>query len=152
MLTFAVSDQWRQNHDAAALRYFPDGIHDLLHCLTRDFPAAFRAMGMTDASKKKAQVIIGFGQRAYGRPGIMGRSLLVEGYGRAKAFNVIDVRFLHLPQKLTGIGGKGLYVAALPLGIYGIESQRAFPRAGNTGDNHQFVPGDNDVYIFEVVL
>jgi hypothetical protein len=82
----------------------------------------------------------------------MGRSLLVDGYGRAQAFNVIDVRFLHLPQELAGIGRKRLYVAPLPFRIYGVESQRAFSRARNTGDNHQFVSGDNDVYVLEVVL
>jgi hypothetical protein len=52
----------------------------------------------------------------------MRRSFLVNGYSRAKPFNIINVRFLHLPQELAGIGRKGLYVTALPLGIYGIES------------------------------
>jgi hypothetical protein len=51
---------------------------------------------------------------------------LVNGYGWAKSFNVINVWFNHLPQELAGIGRKRLYIAALPLGIYGIESQRAF--------------------------
>jgi hypothetical protein len=82
----------------------------------------------------------------------MRRPFLVNGYGRAKPFNVINVRFLHLPQELAGIGRKRFYIAALPLGIYGIESQGAFSGARNTGDNYQFVPGDNDVYILEVVL
>ena len=107
---------------------------------------------MPDASEKKTQVIIGFRQRAHGRPGIVGRSLLVDGYGRAESFNVINVGFLHLPQELAGIGRKRLNVAALPLGIYGVESQRALPRPGDTGDDHQFVPGDDYVYVFEVVL
>jgi len=82
----------------------------------------------------------------------MGWSLLVDGYGWAKAFDVIDVRFLHLPQKLARIGRKRLYVATLAFSVYRVESQRAFPRPGDTGDNHQFVPGDDHVYIFEVVL
>jgi len=109
-------------------------------------------VGVPDAGKKKAQVIIDFSHRAHDRPRIVGRPLLVDGYGRAESFDVINVRFLHLPQELAGIGGKRLYIAALPFGIYGIESQRAFSRAGNTGDNHQLVPGDDDVYILEVVL
>jgi hypothetical protein len=82
----------------------------------------------------------------------MRRPFLVNGYSRAKSFDVINVGFLHLPQKLTGIGGEGLYVAALPLSIYGIERQGAFPGARNAGDNHQFVPGDNDIYILKIVL
>jgi hypothetical protein len=82
----------------------------------------------------------------------MRRPFLVNGYSRAKSFDVINVGFLHLPQELAGIGGKGLYVAALSLGIYGVESQRAFSGARNAGDNHQLVPGDNNIYILKIVL
>jgi hypothetical protein len=79
-------------------------------------------MGMPDASKEETKIIVDFRHRAHGRPGIMRRPFLVNGYSRAKSFNVINVRFLHLPQELAGIGRKRLYIAALPFGIYGIES------------------------------
>jgi hypothetical protein len=82
----------------------------------------------------------------------MRRPFLVNGYSRAKPLDVINIRFLHLPQKLTGIGRKGLYIAALSLSIDGVERQRTFSGAGNAGDDHQFVPGDNDIYILKIVL
>jgi hypothetical protein len=48
-------------------------------------------------------------------------ALLVDGYGGAQAFDIVDVRFLHLPQELPGIGRQRLDITALPLGVDGIE-------------------------------
>jgi len=46
---------------------------------------------------------------------------------RAKAFDEIDVRLFHLIQKLPGVGGEAFHIAALPLGIKGVEGERGFP-------------------------
>jgi hypothetical protein len=77
-------------------------------------------MGMADARKKKAQIVIDFGHGAHGRPGVMRGPFLIDGYGGAQSFDVVNVRLLHSPQELAGIGGKRLHIAALALGIDGI--------------------------------
>jgi hypothetical protein len=57
-----------------------------------------------------------------------------------------------LPQKLAGIGGQGLDVATLTLGEDSIERQRALPGTRQTCQDYEFVTGDIDVDIFEIVL
>ena len=64
----------------------------------------------------------------------------------------VDSRLLHLPQKLAGVGGETFDVAALALGINGVESQRGLAAAADTGDDDQTMARDGDVHLFEIVL
>ena len=82
----------------------------------------------------------------------MACALLVDGDGRAEALDVVDVGLLHAAEELAGVGGEGLDVAALALGVDGVEGQGALARAGEAGDNHKLVPGDRDVDVLEVML
>src|SRR5207245_5160722 len=45
-----------------------------------------------------------------------------------------------------------LDVAALAFGVDGVEGERRLPRSGQSGEDHQLVPGDDQVDVPEVVL
>ena len=57
--------------------------------------------------------------------GLLRGRLLLDGDGRRQAADDVVVRLLHLPEELAGVGGEALDVAALPLGVEGVEGQRA---------------------------
>ena len=152
VLPLAVADERRHNQDAAALGEVVNRIHNLLHRLGGDFPTALGAVGMTDPGEEQPQVIVNFGHRAHGGTRVFTRSFLVDGNGRAQTFDVVDIRFFHPAQKLAGICRERLHISALAFSINGIKGKRAFPRAGNTGDNDELITGDGDVYILQVVF
>ena len=79
-------------------------------------------------------------------------ALLVDGDGGAEALDVVDVGLLHAAEELAGVGGEGLDVAALALGVDGVEGEGTLARAGEAGDNHELVSGDRDVDVLEVML
>ena len=65
---------------------------------------------------------------------------------------MIDVGLLHHLEELARIGAERLDVAALPLGIDGVEGERGFARARQAGDHGQRLARDIDVDILEIVL
>ena len=152
IFTFPVLDERRQNHDAAFFGQFLHGVDNLLYRLHGNLPPAAGAVGMSYPGKEQPQVVINLGDGAHRRPRIPARTLLIDRNGRAQPFDIVDVRFFHAAEELAGVGGERFHVAALAFGIDGIKGKRAFPGAGNPGDNNQLVPGDSDVYVFQVVL
>ncbi len=117
-----------------------------------DLAPAFRAMGNAHAREQQAQVVVDLGNRAHGGTRVLAGGFLVDGNGGRKAVDGIQVGLAHLPQELAGIAGKAFHVAALAFGVDGVERQRALPRAGKAGDDHQLVARDNDIDVLEVVL
>ena len=82
----------------------------------------------------------------------MGGAFLVDGNGRGKAFDIVDIRLLHLAEELACIGRERLDIATLALGEDGVESQRGLAGAGKPGDDHQLVTWDLDGDVLEVVF
>ena len=109
-------------------------------------------MGTTGAGVEEADVVVDLGDGADGGAGVVACALLVDGDSGAEAFDVVDIGLLHAAEELAGVGGEGLDVAALALGVDGIEGERTLARAGEAGDNHKLVPGDRDVDVLEVML
>ncbi len=105
-------------------------------------------MWNTNAGKKKPHVIIYFGYRPYRGAWIMRGGFLINGNSRRKSFDGIHVRFVHLSQKLPGIGRERFYIPPLTFRKDRIKSQRRFAGTGKPGDHHQFIPRDIDGYIF----
>ena len=97
-------------------------------------------------------IVIDFGDGADGGARILGGGLLLDGNGRRQALDMVHIRLPHQLQELAGIGGEAFDIAALALGIDGVEGQRGFARAGQAGDHGQRVAGDLDVDILEIVL
>ena len=75
----------------------------------------------------------------------------IEIAGR-EAGDMVDVRLLHHLEELAGVGRQALDVAALALGIDGVEGEARLARAREAGDDRQLVARDVDVDRLEVVL
>ena len=69
-----------------------------------------------------------------------------------KPLDALDVRLVHLLEKLPGIGGEAFDVTPLPLGIDGVEGQGTLAGTGDPGDHHQLVARNLDVDVLQVVL
>ena len=65
---------------------------------------------------------------------------------------MIDVRLLHHLEKLPRIGGERFHIAALALGIDGVERERRLARARQAGEHHELVARDREVDVLEIVL
>ena len=75
----------------------------------------------------------------------------IEIAGR-EAGDVVDVRLLHHVEELPGVGRQALDVAALALGVDGVEGEAGLARAGEPGDHHELVARNVDVDRLQVVL
>ena len=107
---------------------------------------------LTDSREKHAQVIVNFGRGRDCRSWIRAGAPLLDRDGRGEAFDKIDVRFLHLIEKLAGISRKAFHVAALAFSIKRVEGKRRFPRAAQSGDHDQFLTRNFHVEILQIVL
>ena len=123
-LPFSSPHDWRKHVDARVLRIEHDEVEDALERLRRDLAATAVAVRNADVGKQQPQVVVDLGHRADGRPGIGSRCLLLDGNGGRQTFDQIDVRLLHLLEKLSSIGGQRFDVPALSLRIDGVERQR----------------------------
>jgi hypothetical protein len=76
----------------------------------------------------------------------------LSGDRRRQAVDLVDVGLLHHLQELARIGRQRLDIAALALGIDGVERQRGFSRARQAREHHELVARNLDVDILEIVL
>src|SRR5207245_9797912 len=152
---FSSADNGREDHDAVVeLADFSvqNGLYDLLAGLARDGLAAVRAVRNADRSVDDAEIIVNLRDRSDGGARGARGGFLLDGDGGRKAIDDVHFGALHLIEKLAGVGGKRLDVAALALGINGVKSTRRLAGAGETGDDRQGVPGDLDADVLQVVL
>ena len=129
-----------------------NALHDLLGGLPGDGPAAVGAVRRADGGVEQAQVVVDLGDGADGGARTAAGGLLLDGDGRAEAFDGIHVGPLDLVEELACVGRERLHVAALALGVDGVEGQRALARAGESGDHRERVAGDADVDVVQIVL
>ena len=152
VLTLAAGDHGGHDHDAGLGGDGLDGVDDLLDGLPGDQAAAVGAVGPAGAGVEESDVVVDLGDGADGGAGVVACALLVDGYGGAEALDVVDIGLLHAAEELSGVGGEGLDVAALALGVDGVEGEGALARSREAGDNHELVTGDGDVDVLEVML
>ena len=148
----AASDHRRQHLEPGAGLHLQDPVHDLLGGLADEPLAGLGIMGHADAGEEKTQVVVDLGDGADGGAGIARRALLIYRDGRRQALDEVNVGLVHLAQELPGVGGEGLHVAALALGVDGVEGQGTLSGARQPGDNDQPLPGKVQVNVLEVVL
>ena len=67
----------------------------------------------------------------------MAGSLLFNGDRRRQALDQIHIRLVHQLQKLAGVSGEALDVAALTLGVKRVKGERRFPRPRKPGHDDQ---------------
>ena len=77
---------------------------------------------------------------------------LFDGDGRRQSGDGFDVRLGGHVQKLAGVGGKALHIAALSFDIYGVEGEAGLARPGEAGKHGQGVSGEIDGDVAEIVL
>src|SRR5258706_3915956 len=123
-LALAAADDWGEHHDAILGREGHYALNNLLGGLAADRPATLGTMRNANGGEQQAKIIVDFGDGANGRARAAAGSLLLDRDGRAKPINCIDIRALHLIQKLARVSGKRLHVAALPLGVNRVECER----------------------------
>ena len=126
-------------------------VDDVFGTVFLDQRTADGGVGLSDACEQQPQVLIDFGRGTYRRTGVAADDLLLNGNGRRNPLDKVALGFAHPSQKLTGIRRKAFYIPALPFGIQGIEGERGFPRTGETGNDYQFVAGNVDIDVLQVV-
>ena len=140
----------RQHKYTCLLRQRQQLIADLLDGMRCYFAAALNASRLTYPREKQPQIVVNLGEGSYRRTRVRQTSLLLDGDGRRKAIDGIDVRLFHLLQKLTGIRGERLQIPPLPFGVERIESERRLARSGNSGDDNQPIARDFDIDVFKL--
>ena len=103
-LPLAAADDRRQHVDARILWIQHHHVHDALERLGGNLAPALGTVRDADVGEEEPQVIVDFGDGADGRSRIRRRRLLFDRDGGRQAVDEIDVRFLHLLEKLPGIG------------------------------------------------
>ena len=141
----------RENLGAAALVEGEYAFGHLPDALRRDGAVAARAMRPARPSKEKPQVVGDLGGGAHRASWAAADAALLDGERGGEPLDGFDVGLLELVEKLTRIGGKRLDVAALALGVEGVESQAGFPGARGAGEDHEFVSRDANVDAAKVV-
>ncbi|OPZ82265.1 MAG: hypothetical protein BWY77_00253 [bacterium ADurb.Bin431] len=152
VLTLAAAHHRREDLDFGLGRQGQDLVDDLLDGLAFNLFSAVVAVGHPDAGEEQAQVVVDLGHGAYRRTGVAAGRALLDRDRRREPLDVINIRFFHQPEKLPGVGGEGLDVAALSLGIKGVEGEGGFAAPREAGDHDQPVARDFEIDILEIVF
>ena len=142
----------RQQINPRAFRQRHDAVDHLRHGLALDRQARRRRIGHADARPQQPHVVVDFGDGADRRARIARGGFLLDGNGRRQAVDLVDVRLLHHFQELPRVSRQALDIAALALGIDGVEGERGFARAGQSGEHDKPVAGNVEVDVLEIVL
>ncbi len=108
--------------------------------------------GHADAGVEQPEVVVDLGDRADRGARVARGALLVDGDGRREALDEVHVGLVHLAQELAGVGRQRLDVAALALGVDGVEGQRGLARAGQAREDDETVARQLEGDVAEVVL
>ncbi|GIX26379.1 MAG: hypothetical protein KatS3mg123_0260 [Burkholderiales bacterium] len=114
--------------------------------------AAAPAVKLGGAGEKQLQVVGELGHGAHGGTGGPHRVYLVDGDGGRYAVDAVHPGSVLAVEELAGVGREGLHVAALSLGVEGVEGEGRFAGAGNAGDDDQLVQGKPEAQTLQVVL
>ncbi len=151
-LALAAPHQRRHHLDARALLHFQHTADDMGGGLPPDGQVAFRAVGRTHAGVKQSQVVINLGYGTDGGTRVARHRLLLDRDGRREPLDGVHVGLLHQPQELPRIRRQRLDVAALALGVDGVEGQRRLPRPRQPRHDHEALPRDIQRDVPQVVL
>ena len=152
VLALAAAHDRRQQIEPRALGQRQHAVDHLGDGLALDRQAGRRRIGHADAGEEEPHVVVDLGDRADRRARIAAGRLLLDGDGRRQAVDLVDVRLLHHLQELAGIGRQALDIAALALGIDGVEGERRLAGARQAGEHDQPVARQVEVDILEVVF
>ncbi|MPM39216.1 hypothetical protein SDC9_85849 [bioreactor metagenome] len=104
MLALPPANARRDNLRLRAFRQVEHAVDHLVDGLALDHLSAVRAVRNAAARVKKAEVVVNLRYGAHGAARVMARALLVDGDRGGKPVDAVDIRLLHLTQKLARIG------------------------------------------------
>ena len=139
VFALAAAHDRRQQIEPRALGQRQHAVDHLGDGLALDRQAGRGRIGHADARPQQAHVVVDLGDGADGRARILRGGLLLDRDGRRQAVDLVDVRLLHHLQELARIGRQRFDIAALALGVDGVEGERGLAGAGQAGEHHQLV-------------
>ena len=151
VLAFFPPDHRGHDLDTGGLGQGHDLVDDLVDGLLFDLLAADGTVGGAHPGPEQTEVVIDLRHGAHGGPGVLAGGLLVDGNSRGQPVDIVHVGLFHLAQEHPGVGAQRLHIPPLALGIDGVEGQGGLARPGQAGEDHQFVPWDGHVDVFQVV-
>ena len=151
VVAFALFDQGRKEIDLAVGIVGQDALEDLLLGVFHHLLSADIGVGIARTSIKQAEEVVDFGDGTYCGARIFVRSLLLDADDGRKSGDFIDIGTFEIVEEVARVGRKGFDVAALPLGIKGVESQRRLSAAAQPRDYRHGVAGEGDIDILQIV-
>ncbi len=115
------------------------------------FGAALDTESLAAAREEEAEVIVNFGSGGNGGARVACGIFLPNGHGRSDAGDFVDVGLFHALEKLARVGGEGFDVAALALGVDGVEGQGRFAGAADAADDGNGVMRNFDGDVLQVM-
>ena len=152
VLALATENHGCQHQRAPSLALGQDLVGNLVGGLALNHATALGTVRHAHARKEKAQVVVDLGDGAHRRARVSRRGLLIDGDGGREAVDGVEVWLVHLAQELASVAGQALDVAALALGIDGVEGKARLTRAGEARDHRELVARDAHVDVLQVVL
>ena len=152
MLALTASDHGGQQLDLRTFSHVHDLVYHLVYGLFGNLPAALRAVGNTDPRIQQTEVIIDLRNRTHSGTRVTVGRLLIDGNGGRQSLDTFYVRFLHLPQELSRVGGQRFHITPLSFGIDRIKCQGRLSGTGHTGEYHQFISGNVHINVFQIMF
>ncbi len=127
-------------------------VDDLLRRRGQQGPSGFGIVGRAVGREENAKVIVDF--RGGGQGGAAGAAgvTLLDGKGGGKALDGVDGGGRQAFQMKPGVGRKTFEVAALSLGVDGVEGEGGFSGSGGAGEDDEAVLGDVEIESGEIML
>ncbi len=152
VFALAAADDGRQQHQPLALGQGGQLVDHHGDGLALDRQAGGGRIGHADPRPQQTHIVVNLGHRADGRARVLRGGLLFDRDGRRQALDQVDVGLAHQLEELAGIGAQALDIAALALGIDGVEGERAFARARKAGHDHELLARNVEIDALEIVL
>ena len=126
ILAFFTPDHRGEDLDTGTLGECDDLINDLINGLLTDLFAADRTVGSAHPCPEKTKIVIDLGDSSDGGAGVFTGGFLVDGDSGGETINVVHIRFLHLSQKHSCVGGQAFHIPALTFCVNGIKRKGGF--------------------------
>jgi len=151
VVALTVADERSKDENLLAEIVLEDHRDHLFLGIFHHFLPALIGVGRGGAGKEQAEVVVDLRGRSDRGSRILVRRLLLNGDDGGEPRDFVHVGALHIAQEIAGIGRESLDIAALALGIDGVESQRRFARPAQAGEDRERVAGNDDINILQIV-
>ena len=123
-MSLTVLYKWGEYVYLAAIIFVENHSDDFVLSVLYHRVAVHITACLPHSCKKETKEIIYFGGCAYGTPRILVDGLLFDAYHWTQPSDFIYIRPFQRAEHIACVGGKRVYVSALPFGKDSVESQR----------------------------